>query len=54
MNTHKAVRTFETLVYFNETTLRYITEGSNLHTRNRENLKSHTMIANYSNYICAC
>jgi hypothetical protein len=35
-----AVRTSETSVY-SETTGRYIPEGSNLHTRRRENLKSH-------------
>jgi len=37
----EAVRTSETSVYYNETTRRYIPEGSNLHTRRRENLKSH-------------
>jgi hypothetical protein len=36
----EAVRTSETLVYSNETTWRYIPEGSNLHSRRRENLKS--------------
>jgi hypothetical protein len=35
----EAVRTSETSVY-SETTRRYIPEGSNLHTRRRENLKS--------------
>jgi hypothetical protein len=34
-------RTSETSVYSNETTWRYIPEGSHLHTRRRENLKSH-------------
>jgi hypothetical protein len=34
----EAVRTTETSVYSNETTRRYIPQGSNLHTRRRENL----------------
>jgi len=38
------VRTSETSVYCNETTRRYISEGSNLHTRRRENLESHIYI----------
>jgi hypothetical protein len=38
----EAVRTSETSVNLNVTTRRYIPEGSNLHTRRRENLKSHT------------
>jgi hypothetical protein len=38
----EAVRTFETSVY-SDTTRRYIPEGSNLHTRRRENFKYHTM-----------
>jgi hypothetical protein len=37
----EAVRTSETWVYSNETTQRYIPEGSNHHTRRRKNLKSH-------------
>jgi hypothetical protein len=37
----EAVRTSETLVQFNVTTQRYITEDSKLLTRRRENLKSH-------------
>jgi hypothetical protein len=37
----KAVRASETLVYFKETTWRYIPERCHLHTRLRENLKSH-------------
>jgi hypothetical protein len=37
----EAVQTSELLVYCNETTPRYIPEGSNLHTRHRENLKPH-------------
>jgi hypothetical protein len=37
----ETVRTCETSVYSNETTRRYIPEGSYLHTRRRENLKSH-------------
>jgi hypothetical protein len=40
----EAVRTSETLVYLKETTRRYIPEGSNLHTRPRENLKSHMFV----------
>jgi hypothetical protein len=39
----EAVRTSETSVY-SETTWRYIPEGSNLHTRRRENLKSHEIL----------
>jgi hypothetical protein len=42
----EAVRTSETSVYSSETTLRYIPAGYHLHTRRRENLKSHiTVIA---------
>jgi hypothetical protein len=37
----EAVRTSETSVHSNETTRRYIPEDSILHTRRRENLKSH-------------
>jgi len=36
----EAVRTSEMSVYCNETTSRYISNGSLLHTRRRENLKS--------------
>jgi hypothetical protein len=36
----EAVRTSETSVY-SKATRRYIPEGSHLHTRRRENLKSH-------------
>jgi hypothetical protein len=36
-----AVRTSEMTVHSNETTRRYIPEDSKLHTRRRENLKSH-------------
>jgi hypothetical protein len=43
----EAVRTSETSVYSNETTRHYITEGSNLHTRRRENLKSHESFVVY-------
>jgi hypothetical protein len=39
----EAVHISETSVYSNETTRRYIPEGANLHTRRRENLKSHTV-----------
>jgi len=38
----EAVRTSETSVYFHETTRRYVPESCHLHTRRRENLKSHT------------
>jgi hypothetical protein len=37
----EAVRTSETSVHFNVTTRRYIPVDSKLHTRRRENLKSH-------------
>jgi hypothetical protein len=37
----EAVRTSETSVSFNVSTRRYIPEDSKLHTRRRENLKSH-------------
>jgi hypothetical protein len=39
----KAVRTSETSVY-SETTRRYIPEGSHVHARRRENLKSHKIV----------
>jgi hypothetical protein len=42
----EAVRTSETLVY-SETTRCYIPERSHLHTRRRENLKSHKCINNF-------
>jgi hypothetical protein len=38
----EAIRTSETSVKFNVTTRRHIPEYSKLHTRRRENLKSHT------------
>jgi hypothetical protein len=38
----EAVRTSETSINFYETTRRNIPEGYHLHTRRRENLKSHT------------
>jgi hypothetical protein len=38
----EVLRTYETSVYFYESTLHYIPEGCNLHTRRRENLKFHT------------
>jgi hypothetical protein len=37
----EAVRTCETSVYANETTRRYIPQGSNIHTRRHEYLKAH-------------
>jgi hypothetical protein len=39
--TMEAVRTSETSLYSNETTRRYIPEGSNFHISRRENPKSH-------------
>jgi hypothetical protein len=39
--TTEAVRTCEISVNFNVTARRYIPEDSKLHTRRRENLKSH-------------
>jgi hypothetical protein len=39
--TMEAVRTSETSVYFSEIIRRYIPESCHLHTRRRENLKSH-------------
>jgi hypothetical protein len=38
------VRISETSVHYNVTTRRYIPEDSKLHTRRRENLKSHKKI----------
>jgi hypothetical protein len=40
----EAVSTSETSVNFYETTRRNIPEGCHLHTRRRENLKSHGVI----------
>jgi hypothetical protein len=40
----EAVHTSETSVYCNETSRRYIPEGSYLDNRRRENLKSHKNI----------
>jgi hypothetical protein len=40
----EAVHTSETTVYSNETTQRYIPDGSNHHIRRGENLKSHTLL----------
>jgi hypothetical protein len=39
----EAVRISETSINFNVTTRRYIPEDSKLHTRYRENLKSHVL-----------
>jgi hypothetical protein len=39
----EAVRTSGTSVYFNETTRRYILEGSNLHIHSRKNPKSQSL-----------
>jgi hypothetical protein len=46
----EAVRTSETPVY-SETTLRYIPEGSHLHTRRRENLKSQLIEIIFKNSV---
>jgi hypothetical protein len=40
----EAVRTSEKSVNFNVTTRRYIPEYSKLHTRRRDNLKSHILL----------
>jgi hypothetical protein len=40
----EALRTSETLVYFIETTRRYIPEACHLHTRRRQNLIPHYII----------
>jgi hypothetical protein len=37
----KAVRTYETSLYFNETMRRYILEGCHLYIRRRESMESH-------------
>jgi hypothetical protein len=42
-----SVRTLETPVYFNETTWRYIPEGSHFHTRRCENVKYHTEVTKF-------
>jgi hypothetical protein len=42
------VRTSETSVNFNLITWRYIPEDSKLHTRRRENVKSHIDLTSYS------
>jgi hypothetical protein len=39
----EAVRTTETSLYSNQTTRRYMPEGSNFHTRRRESLKYHIL-----------
>jgi hypothetical protein len=43
----EAVRSSETSVYFNYITWRYIPEDCNLHTRCRENLKSHRDVQSF-------
>jgi hypothetical protein len=43
----EAARTSETSVNFYQTTRRYNPEESDLHTRRRENLKSHQMLIDY-------
>jgi hypothetical protein len=42
----ETVRTSETSVYSNETTRRYIPEGSQLHTRRREKVETHALDLN--------
>jgi hypothetical protein len=42
------VRTTETTVNFTVTTRRYIPEDCKLHTRRRENLRSHNVICVYT------
>jgi hypothetical protein len=46
----EAVRTSETSAHSNETAWRYIPEDSKLHTRRRENLKSHNTLEISSSY----
>jgi hypothetical protein len=41
----EAVRNSETSLHFNDTTRRSIPEGCHLHTRRRENLKSHDALS---------
>jgi hypothetical protein len=43
----EAVRNFETSVYFNEHTQRYITESCRIHIRRRENLKPRNIHTDY-------
>jgi hypothetical protein len=47
----EVVRTSETWVYFNETTLCYIPESCHFHTRRRENLKSQSISLVCPEYI---
>jgi hypothetical protein len=44
----KAVRTSKASVHFNKNIQRYIPEGSNLHSRRRENLKPHVTLTSFS------
>jgi len=44
----EALRTSETSVHFNVSTRRYTPEDTKLHTRSRENLKSHICL-----FICS-
>jgi hypothetical protein len=50
----EAVSTSEKSVYTNETTRRYIPEGSNLHPRRRENLKYHMTLNNFRSITKCC
>jgi hypothetical protein len=50
----KAVSISETSVNFYQTTRRNITEDSNLHTRRRENLKSHHKLLNCFRNTVTC
>jgi hypothetical protein len=51
-----AVVNSEMSVYSNETTRRYIPEGSKLYTRGRENLTSHEVsnVGNRERIMCIC
>jgi hypothetical protein len=49
----EAVRTSETSVCSNETTRRYMPEETELHSRRRENLKSHNGIISIPNSMTA-
>jgi 5-hydroxyisourate hydrolase-like protein (transthyretin family) len=49
----EAIFTPETSVYFNETTTRYIREGSDLSTRRSKNSKYHEMYSFAEDYFTA-
>jgi hypothetical protein len=55
----EAVRTYEPPVFFKEATRRCIPEGCRLHTRRRNNLKSHMYVCIHASmhvcmYVCVC